>query len=483
MLSKRLSDLLDIASDQEVNHLSEDTRDIRANTLFFCIKGAAFDSHLAVDEVIEKGAKVIVHTNELAHYQEGIIYYQCDNVFEVMASVSARFFDHPSHKLNLIGITGTNGKTTIAWILNEILNTLSKSAYIGTITLNYNGVDYPNHFTTPKSIELNYHLKRMVDQEIKHCAMEVSSHALTLARTNDLDFNFGIMSNLSFDHINFHGSMENYHEAKRLLFEQLNEDAYAILNIDDDTYEDYAKHTKAQVVSYGIEKEAMVQAVDLKLSNKDMKFTLKYDNKEYAITSNLISLVNVYNLLAAIATLIKMDIPIEKIVELVSDIKPADGRMCVIDEGQDFEVIVDYAHTPDGFEKLYEYLENIVTGKIISVFGSAGGDRDREKRPVLGKIASDYSSHIILTREDNRNESVFDISNEIARDIKTSYEIIEDRETAIIKALKMANKGDCIVVLAKGNEKYQHVDGQAMPYEGDVDITTRLLKEGVYNER
>lgn len=482
MNKKRVSELLDVNSDVIVEYLSEDNRDIKANTLFFALSGAAFDAHNVIDEVIKKGAKVIVHSKDLANYQDGIIYYKTDNVNRIMAQVATRFFDNPSNRFNLIGVTGTNGKTTTSWILYDILNRISTAGYIGTISIEYNNKEYSSHYTTPKPIELNYHFDQMIKQGIKNCAIEVSSHALSLDRSKYLNFKYAIMTNLSFEHINFHGNMKNYQDAKRILFEDLTEDSFAILNVDDITYEDYVNHTKAQVVSYGIENKADVQAKDLILNNNGMSFTLVYENKEYQINSNLVSRVNVYNLLAALAVLLKMNIEINKIIELVKEIKPPEGRMSVIKQGQDFDVIVDYAHTPDGFEKLYDYVKDQAKGNIISVFGSAGGDRDREKRPVLGKIASQYSNHIILTQEDNRSESVHDIAMAIADGIVCSYEIIEDRKQAIIKALKMAQPNDLVLILAKGNEKYQHVGNQTFDYEGDIDLTTRLLKEGVHNE-
>lgn len=483
MNRKKVSELLDVDSDLLVEYLSEDSKDIKDNTLFFALSGATFDAHNVIDDVIQKGARVIVHSKELANYNDEVVYYKSNNVNEVMARVATRFYDNPSYRFNLIGVTGTNGKTTTSWILFQILNKISKAGYIGTNGIEYNDKEFSSHYTTPKPIELNYHFDQMIKQGVKHCAMEVSSHALTLDRSKYLKFKYAIMTNLSFEHVNFHGSMEKYQEAKRVLFEDLDEDSYAILNRDDITYEDYASHTKAKVVSYGIENKADVWAKDLNLSNKGMSFNLVYENKEYPITSNLISKVNVYNLLAAIVVMIKMNINIDEIIELVKKINPPSGRMCVIDEGQDFEVIVDYAHTPDGFEKLYEYVKDQVKGNIISVFGSAGGDRDREKRPILGKIASAYSNHIILTQEDNRSESVHDISMAIAAGIDSEYEIIEDRQQAITKALKIAKADDLVLILAKANEKYQHVGNQTLDYEGDIDLTIRLIKEGVHNEK
>ncbi|MDL2212105.1 UDP-N-acetylmuramoyl-L-alanyl-D-glutamate--2,6-diaminopimelate ligase [Erysipelotrichaceae bacterium OttesenSCG-928-M19] len=475
---KKLNELLELDSTQTVAYLSEDNRDIKENTLFFCLKGAHFDGHQVVADVIEKGAKVIVHTDDITNKHTDIIYYQSKDIASDMALISTRFYDDPSSKLNLIGITGTNGKTTIAWVLADILNRLTSCGYIGTIDIEYNNHIYKNLYTTPKPIELNYHLKEMVKEQVKYCALEISSHALTLKRTDFLKIKYAIMSNLTFEHVNFHGSMMEYGKAKRLLFENLSADNYAILNKDDSTYDDYATNTKAQIVSYGIENDADLMAKDILIKKDGTSFTLVYKNKEYNVVTNLIALFNVYNLLAVFAVLILEGYLIEDILKLVKNIKQPKGRMEVIAEGQDYDVIIDYAHTEDGFIKVFEYAQKMAKGDIIAVFGSAGGDRDKEKRPALGAIADKYSQKIILTEEDIRDETTQSIALDIAQGIKhNDYLIIDKREDALAYVIEHAKKDDMILILAKADDRYNIVNNEAIPYEGDIDLARRLIKE------
>lgn len=484
-MSKTAKELLGLDSDIVIGYLSEDSRDIKPNTLFFCLKGATFDAHKVVADVIAKGATVIVHTDELDSKQEGIIYYKSKDIKADMALVATRYYNEPSHKMNLIGITGTNGKTTIAWLLYYLLNKLSKAGYIGTNGIIYNNQEYHNLFTTPKAIELNYHLAQMVEQDVKYCALEVSSHALAQERTAQLLFKYAIMTNLTFEHVNFHGSMANYQEAKRLLFEQIDNNAYAILNSDDSTCADYQRHTKAKVISYGIMNDADVKASNIQLSKDKTSFDLKFFDQEYSITTNLIAQFNVYNLIAALIVLKLEGYELETIIPYLSAIEYPQGRMEHIDYGQDFDVIVDFAHTPDGLEKVFEYAKAIAKGDIIAVFGSAGGNRDHEKRPVFGKIAARYAKKVILTQDDNREEDVMKINKEIAAGI-SGVEVIfdEDRLTSVENVIRNAKKDDMIVILGKGNDTY-NVGARdiLIPYEGDVNIVKRILEErGYQNE-
>lgn len=481
-MSKLVKELLPIDSDQIVEYLSENSQDIKENTMFFALEGVSFDGHDKIAEVIEKGAKVIVHSKPIT-YQEGIIYYQTYEVETLMGEVAARYFDFPSKNLNLIGITGTNGKTTIAWILNELLNSLhSPCGYIGTIGIEYNNKTYKNLFTTPKAIELEYHLANMVNQGIKNCALEISSHSLIMHRVDQLNIKYAIMSNLTFEHVNFHGSMEEYQKAKRILFEHLSSHQYAILNADDITFEDYQSRTTASIISYGIENKADLMAKNIKLGKNSTSFTLVYQNKEYPIKTNLLALFNIYNLLACMAVLILEEYSLDKIIPHLKKIKLPTGRLNLIKQGQNFDVIVDYAHTPDGFEKVFEYAKSIAKGKIITIFGSAGGDRDHEKRPILGEIASKYCDTIILTAEDNRNESVEKISNDIAKGITIKNVIFEDdRLTAIKNTMENIEDGDVLLILGKGSEETQITEKGIQPYEGDINIVKRLLKERGYD--
>lgn len=483
-MSKLLKELLPIDSDLIIDYLSDNSQDIKENTMFFALEGANFDGHQAVDEVIKKGAKVIVHSKPL-NYQEGIIYYHSAEVETLMGEVAARFFDFPSRDLNLIGITGTNGKTTIAWLLNDLLNKLhSPSGYIGTIGIEYNHHQYHNLFTTPKAIELEYHLSNMVKQGVKNCTLEISSHSLIMHRVDQLDIDFAIMSNLTFEHVNFHGSMSEYQKAKRILFEHLQANQFAILNSDDDTYQDYKDRCIARVYTYGVENKADFQAKDIKLGKNKTSFTLVYQNEEYHIKTNLSALFNVYNLLACIAVLVLKEYPLKKIIPLLEHLTLPSGRLNIINQGQNFEVIVDYAHTPDGFEKIFEYAKSIAKGKIIAVFSSAGGDRDREKRPILGEVASKYCDRIILTQEDNRNESVRKINKEIAQGIDIADVLfIDNRLEAIENAFENIEDNDVLLILGKGDDDYNVVENGIEPYEGDINIAKRLLKErGYHNE-
>ncbi|MDR3214712.1 MAG: UDP-N-acetylmuramoyl-L-alanyl-D-glutamate--2,6-diaminopimelate ligase [Bacilli bacterium] len=474
----KVKDLIAINSDVEVSYLSEDSNDIKANTMFFCIKGVKFDAHQVVEEVIKKGAIVIVHTDELPVYHSNIIYYKVADMLATLALVSAKYYGNPSHHLNLIGITGTNGKTTVAWLLKELFNKLSTGGYIGTIDIEYNNQVFINYFTTPKAIELNYHLREMVNQNVKYCALEVSSHALSLKRSYGLLFKYAIMTNLTFEHINFHGSMEEYHDAKKILFENVNDDTWVILNKDDRTYEDYRKHSKGKVLSYGINNDADIMAKDIVLEKHQTSFTLKIFEHEYHITTNLVALFNVYNFLCVLSVLYLEGYDLDEIKYLFTSLEYPKGRMESIDEKQNFDVIVDYAHTPDGLEKVCQYAKAISKGEIIALFGSAGGDRDREKRPVIGQIASQYCDKIILTTDDPRTEKVSDINAMIKQGISIDNVIeIEDREEAIRYALKEAPPHSMVLILGKGDDRYNAAASGYLEYEGDIGITRRLLKE------
>lgn len=477
-MSKRLNELYPCLSSKYVEYLSEDSRDIKENTLFFCLKGANFDAHNVVDDVIKKGATVIVHTDDIINKQDNIEYLKVIDIEDAMALISKNFYDDPTSKMNLIGVTGTNGKTTIAWLLYDLLNKVNKCGYIGTIDIEYNNKIFKNLFTTPKPIELNYHLNEMVRDNVNYCALEISSHALIQKRAAYTHLKYGIMSNLTFEHINFHGSMLEYGKAKRIMFEQLDKDSYAILNVDDETYLDYSKHTNAKVITYGINNDADFMAKDIQINVDCTKFIFVAQGIEYVIETNLVALFNVYNLLSALALICLEGYDINEIIPLLRDISYPQGRMESVNEGQDFDVIVDYAHTPDGFIKVFEYAKTIAKGKVIAMFGSAGGDRDREKRPVLGKIASDYCDVIILTQEDNREESVDKISREIKSGITINDVVmIDKREDAIQYALDIAEPNDMVLLLAKANDKYNVVGTEAIEYEGDIDLSKRLLKE------
>ncbi|WP_423364181.1 UDP-N-acetylmuramoyl-L-alanyl-D-glutamate--2,6-diaminopimelate ligase [Mycoplasma sp. P36-A1] len=481
----KLKELYNIDSDINVEYLSEDNRDIKPNSLYFALEGANFDGHSAIDQVINDGAKVIVHTKNLTNYQDDIVYLKVEDINKTMAEIANAFYNNASDKMVVTGITGTNGKTTIAWLLHDILTKLSSSGYIGTIGIEYNNKVLKNHFTTPKPIELNSVLSKMKQDNVKYVNLEVSSHALEQKRSHSIDIDYAVMSNFTNDHENFHGGMENYKKAKQILFKGLKKEAYAILNKDDITYDEYSKCTKAKVISYGIRNNADVMASNIVLNKKNTTFDLKLFDKNYKIQSNLVAEFNVYNLLPVITICYLEGFDIEKIMPLFNEFSYPQGRMENLDYGQDYTVIVDYAHTPDGFEKVFTYAKEIANADIISVFGSAGGDRDKSKRPVLGNIASKYSSQIILTQEDPRTEKVEDINSEIASGFiyNTNYIQFSKRKDALIHAINNAKKDDLILILAKANDKYNVVGiNEDEPYEGDIDLSKRLINERLGKE-
>lgn len=482
-MKKILNTLVNTSDDRVIEHLSENSKDIVANTLFFCLTGVKFDGHTVVDEVISKGATAIVHTKDIANKNPEVCYIQVDDIDLAIAKASTEFFDNPSHKMEIMGITGTNGKTTTSWLLFNLLNKFEKSGYIGTVAVAYNDVFYPAKFTTPKAIELNSYLAEMAQAQVTNCSMEISSHALVQKRSNFIDVKYGVMTNLTHEHVNYHGSMEQYAADKGKLFEQLAADSYAILNVDDATYEKYAEITNAKVIRYGIENEADVFAKNIELTTTSSKFTLSVFGEEYQVETNLVAIFNIYNLLAAITVIALKQYDLSQIIPLLTDLKLPEGRMEYVDEGQDFDVIVDFAHTPDGQEKVMEYAHRVAKGRVISVFGSAGGDRDAEKRPVMGEIADKYCDEIILTQDDNRTDSVQKICDEIIQGIEqTNYVVIEDRPAAIKQAITMAKTGDIVLILGKGHEATNRVADGEVFYGGDIPVSKEVLRSLKENE-
>ena len=452
----KLSKMIPNTPDIEIKTLFTDSREKVKSGMFFCIKGMMNDGHKFVDDAIMNGAICIVHSDSLKEYHNHIIYLQVDNVLKTLNIVTDIFYDHPSEKMTVYGITGTNGKSSIALTLKNLIDHFEPCGYMGTIAVEYGGMKLSPSLTTPDIIELHETLNEMVKADMKSVAMEVSSHGLEQGRIDAVAFDVAIFTNLTHDHLDFHGTMENYYHAKRKLFQLLTDDGLAIINADDDYGRRLISETEAKVVTYGIENPATYMASDIELFPECSTFTLECYEFKYQVKTNLVAKFNIYNLLAVLAAMHKKGYPLEEIIPLLENIKQIDGRMERIDEGQPFLVIVDYAHTPDGFEQIYEYAKSITpeNKKIISVFGSAG-KRDLKKRPVLGEISNRYSDMIVLTEEDPRGEDVTQICEEIGKGITTTnYIIIEDRYAAIRQAIEIANTDDTVLVLAKGDETY-----------------------------
>lgn len=475
--SKTLNELIEGAPEVQIDHLFTDSRKASENGMFFCIKGIMNDGHKFVDSAINNGAVCIVHCDDLTHYKEGVLYYKVNDVDDELNRVASLFYDDPSSKLKVFGVTGTNGKTTVTSLIQDILNSQINTGYIGTINIAYNNKTISAEYTTPEVIDLQHVMAEMVSENVKALAIEVSSHALIQKRVMALNVDYPIFTNLTHEHLDYHGTMEHYFEAKSELFKHLTEDQHAIINIDDEYGRKLLDLEIPNYVTYGIDHDADYRAINAEYSFDHTKFTLVHQQKEYEVVSNLVAKFNLSNLLAAIAALHESGMALEDIISKVNHLKQISGRVERINFDDDFQVIVDYAHTPDGFESLFKYAKSIVKDKrIISVFGSAG-ERDILKRKVLGEIANEYSDMIILTADDPRNESVADISKEIAEGIDKNYIVIENRYDAIYQAIQLANKCDIILVLGKGNDQYMALESGREPYIGDVNIVNEILEE------
>lgn len=474
-----LSKIFDNAPEIEISGLSIDSRTVKQNEMYFCLEGLVSDGHDFIKDAIEHGAICIVHSRELENMRDGIAYIKVGDVNKTLNQIASKFYGYPSRDLFVFGVTGTNGKSSVASIIKDAYSNHAPCGYIGTISISYGNITLPPKLTTPDPISIHESLHEMVENGMKAVALEVSSHGLELGRVMSVDFDIAIFTNLTYDHLDFHGTFENYFEAKKKLFTNLKPDGVAVLNSDDEYFEELLNVTPARCVSYGIQNDADYHADSIKIGTDGSSFVLTHDNMIYEVHTNLVALYNIYNLLGAMAAMCEAGIPLEEIVQDVSNISQIEGRMERIDEGQPFNVIVDFAHTPDGLEKVFEYARSITAEdrSIISVFGSAG-KRDTQKRKIFGEIASRYCDNIILTEDDPRDESAREIANEIRGGIQNTNNIfIENRYDAIRQAIESANVGDCVLILGKGDEVFMYREFGREPWIGDHKAARHCIRK------
>lgn len=465
----KLSELIQGAPEIEIMGLCSDSRLIKENEMYFCMEGMNFDGHDFVDDVIAKGAVAIVHSKDFKEMKKGIAYIKVDNVMKALNHLSSVFYGNPSHKMEVFAVTGTNGKSSVTSIIEDVYSHFKPCGYIGTIAIRYRDIIIPPTLTTPDPLTMQSALADMWNADVKAVALEVSSHGLDLGRTLGIDFDYAIFTNLTHDHLDFHGSFENYQKAKQKLFTQLKPEGVAIFNIDDSYAGFMMEQCQAKKVTFSLCKNADYYASNITLHKDGTTFTLHHNDESYDVKTNLIANYNISNLLAAIAAICEAGIPLADIIPFLKHIKQIEGRMERIDEGQPFNVFVDFAHTPDGLRKVFTYAQAITPsdGAIISVFGSAG-KRDTRKRPIFGEIADEYCDMIILTEDDPRDEDPKEIADEIKAGIQqTNCIFIEDREEAIIQAIESANPHDTIMILGKGDEIFMYREFGRAPWKGD----------------
>jgi UDP-N-acetylmuramoyl-L-alanyl-D-glutamate--2,6-diaminopimelate ligase len=400
-----------------------------------------------------------------------------------MAVIASHFYGYPSHEMKLIGITGTNGKTTTSYILEKLLADYGhRTGLMGNNGIKINKQLYPTDINTQEPPTLQQNLRKMKDVNTDYCIMEVTSQGLDMGRVVGCHFRTAIFTNLTQDHLDYHGTFEEYRNTKGLFFSRLGNTfdpknkQYAILNADDPTFEFYRKITTAEVISYGMNDHSDVKASQINLTSKGISFKISSFLGEIDVALPLIGKFNIYNTLAAVAAALVEGVPLESMKKSLSDMTSVSGRMELVDAGQDFLVVVDYAHTPDALENVLSSLKEFATGNIITVFG-CGGDRDVTKRPIMGEMAGKMSDFVIVTSDNPRSENPVDILKDIEKGLPrtSSYELIVDRREAIKKAIQKANSDDIVLIAGKGHETYQIFKNETIHFDDKEEAMRAIL--------
>jgi len=464
----------------EITQVTTCSKEVVPGSLFICIKGFKVDGHDYINEAIQKGAKAVLISKEVP-ILPSLTYIKVPDSRHATSTIADTFYDSPSSKLKLIGITGTNGKTTTAYFIESILNAANyKPVRISTISYKIGECETPAVHTTPEALDLQHILAQAVEHAATHVVMEVSSHALVLHRTSNCNFDTAIFTNISPEHLDFHLTKENYLTAKIKLFKDLPKSGMAIINIDDEHAQEVISNTQAKTVTYGLSDKAQIYASDIESTKMKTAFLLKCIKElgihPTQINLKLIGVHNVYNALAAIAYGIVEQIDINTIKEGIESLQSVRGRFELIDRGQNFSIVIDYAHTPDGLKNVLVSSKKLNPKRIITVFG-CGGDRDKEKRPQMGKISTTLSDYTILTTDNPRNEDPMEIIREIEAGVEgKSYEVIIDRTQAIIKALNYAKEGDLVLIAGKGHETYQIFKDKKIHFD-DREVVEKYLNK------
>ncbi len=474
-----------ITHDVEINRIQYDSRKVQRDDCFVAFKGVNQDGHSFIQNSINQGAKVVVleHDDLLPDslcMHSGVIKVVVPDTRKALAVMSSNYYGHPSEKMKFIGVTGTNGKTTTSHLVKAILEaTGEKVGLVGTIEYKIGDRILPATHTTPESLELNELFALMVKENCTSVAMEVSSHAIDQSRIFGLDFDVAIFTNLTQDHLDYHRTMEKYFEAKKSLFTELKPTSYAVINHDDRWGIMIHDSVRTKVISYGIASVADVQAKELKFTMGGTTLILNNGHGELPFTSPLIGKFNVYNVLAAYSAGLALGIPREQIIQGIKSMKNVRGRFERITSPAGWTAIIDYAHTPDALENCLKTIHDILPtqnrGRIITVFG-AGGDRDKTKRPLMGRIAGDYSDIVIVTSDNPRSEDPDRIIDDIIRGVTRHASVLKepDRRTAIERAISCAQPNDIILVAGKGHEDYQ-ILGQKKIHFSDREVVESLI--------
>jgi len=482
----------------EIKNIAYDSRRVKVDSIFVALRGDNHDGNDFILDAIDKGATgIVLEGNTPLHHftrspDKTLFFIRVKDARAALACLSNNFFGRPSERIKVIGVTGTNGKTTTTHLVRKVLETWGKTTgLIGTITYSLRGRDYPAIHTTPESVEFQSLLREMCNEGCEYVVTEVSSHALKQRRVDFTRFLIAVFTNLTRDHLDFHKTMEDYYISKRRLFtELLVENGTAIINLDDESgrrlLSDLSElRPDVKVITYGLNPDALISPQTINRSPEGSSMIVKiqgYD--EIYIESPLIGIPNIYNILSALAVAISLHIPEEVIKRGIMESSNVKGRLEKVDMGQDFLCIIDYAHTPDALERLILTAREIKESsgdsgsRVITLFG-CGGNRDKGKRPIMGRIATELSDYVIITSDNPRNEDPDYIISDIRTGIKgDNYEIIPDRAEAIKRAVEIAERGDIILIAGKGHEDYQEIMGKRERFS-DRDVCINALRERI----
>lgn len=466
------------STDLTINKIEFDSRKVSNNDVFVAIKGSLSDGHQFIDKAIALGASVIVCEELPATLLDTITYVKVQNSNQALSFLAANYFDNPSQKIKLVGITGTNGKTTIASLLYQMFKKAGyKVGLLSTVKIMVDEVEYKATHTTPDSLTINHYLNEMIEVGCEFCFMEVSSHGIHQKRTESLYFEGGVFTNLSHDHLDYHDTFAEYRDVKKSFFDNLPKTAFAITNVDDKNGSIMLQNTVARKRTYALKTYADFKAQILE--NQLTGLVLKINNDE--VWTKLIGSFNAYNLLAIYGVALELGIESNEALRLLSELESVSGRFQFIISNSKITAIVDYAHTPDALENVLKTIDDIRTNneQLITIVG-CGGDRDKTKRPMMANIASTMSDKAIFTSDNPRTEDPQTIIDEMeagveGQNFKKTISIL-DRKQAIKTACQMANPGDIILIAGKGHETYQEINGVRHDFD-DMQIVQEILNQ------
>jgi len=466
--------------EKEIHGITHDSRKVKDGYVFVAIKGHKLDGHSFVTAALDKGASAIVVEKKI-EVTPRVPQIVVTNTRQALASISSRFYGEPSSKMTVVGITGTNGKTTTSYLTKSIIEASGyKTGLIGTIQYQIGKRVIPAQETTPESVEIQSYLSEMLKSNIKYAVIEASSHALSQHRLDGVSFSSAIFTNLSMEHLDYHENIRDYRTEKLKLVKNLSQEAFSILNADHNTSKHFAECTKSKVIWYGMKRSrADVTAEIIDMSTNSTRILLNSPWGKKIINLKLIGKHNIYNALAAAANGLALGFTIDAIKTGIETLSTVPGRLETLNFGQDFEVYVDFAHTHQALQVILSTLRAITKGRIILVFG-CGGDRDRKKRPKMGHIAEKYSDVFWITSDNPRSEDPNNIIYEIQKGVSKEayFRVQPDRKIAIEEALLEAQKGDVVIIAGKGHEQYQILKNTIIPFD-DREVVRQALQNNI----